>query len=144
MHLLAFAQIFLINPGECIMANLSGYGLDLLDQRQRRCTEGYPLGATILGRSLAVYQALRFQAIEQTSKSRALYRNALRQLSLGRLVIETSKMQKNQPARLGKAKISETSIQFCAPATRQLSQLHGEAMLLGVHVRPFLQKLIIS
>lgn len=140
MHLLAFAQIFLINSGERIMANLSGYGLDLLDQRQRRCTEGYPLGTTILGRSLAVYQALRFQAIEQTSKSRPLYRNALRQLSLGRLVIETSKMQKNQPARLGKAKISETSIQLCAPATRQLSQLHGEAMLLGVHVRPFLQK----
>ena len=91
-----------------------------------------------------MYQPLRLEAVEQACQRGAFHRDALRQLALGGFVIETGQVQKHQPACLRQAQIGQAPIQFRAPATRELRQLHGEAMLLGVHVRPFLQKLIIS
>jgi len=91
-----------------------------------------------------MHQPLRFETIEQAGQRRPFNGNALGQLALGGFVIETGQVQQHQPACLRESKISQASIQFSAPATRKLRQLHGKAMLLGVHVRPFLQKLIIS
>src|SRR5690606_33444606 len=59
-------------------------------------------------------------------------------------MVETGEVQKHQPAGLRQPQVGETPIQFRAPATRELRQLHGEAMLLGVHEACIPAKTIIS
>ncbi|VXC78201.1 hypothetical protein PSEUDO9AG_41246 [Pseudomonas sp. 9Ag] len=144
MHLLAFAQILFINAIEELMANLRGNRLDSLNKRTRRSTKRNQFGATITGRRLAVDEPLGFETVQQPRQCRPLNRNALRKLTLCRVVIEPGQMQQHQPSSLRKIEICQTTVQLGAPATRKLSQLHGEAVLVGIHGAVFPEKLIIS
>lgn len=133
MYLLAFPKVIFIDTVEQLLTNLGGYRFDFLNQRARRGAEGYQLGAPVIRGCLAMNQALRLQTIEQPGQGRSFDRNALSQLPLGRIVIEPGQVQQNEPARLRQAKVRKPAIEFSTPATRQLCQLHGEAMLIGVH-----------
>lgn len=144
MHLLAFAQILFVNAIEELLTNLRGNCLDSLNKRTRRSTERDQFGATITGRRLAVDQPLSFETVQQPRQCRPFNRNALSKLTLCRVVIEPGQMQQHQPSSLRKIKICQTSVQLGAPATRKLSQLHGEAVLVGIHGAVFPEKLIIS
>jgi len=104
-----------------------------LNQRTRWRTQGDELGSAIARRRLAMHQALCFETVQQSRQGRPLHRYALSKLTLAGVVIETGEVQKYQPPCLGKAKVSQPPIQLGAPAARQLRQLHGESVLLGVH-----------
>lgn len=106
MHLLALAQIFLVDPGKGFLTHLCGNRLDLLDQRPCRRTQGNTFGPAILCRRLAMHQPLRFETIEQAGQRRPFNGNALGQLALGGFVVETGQMQQHQPACLRESEIS--------------------------------------
>ena len=144
MYLLTFAQISFVDAIEQLLPHLGGDRFDPLDQRASRSAQGDELGPTVAGGRFAMHQPLRFETVQQSRQRWPLDCHALCKLALCRVVIESGKVQKHQPASLGQAKIGEPTIQFSAPATRELCQLHREAVLVGIHGTVFPEKLIIS
>jgi hypothetical protein len=55
----------------------------------------------------------------------------LRQLTLGRGLLEARKVQQHQPAGLGQAEAGKATVEFGTPATGHLGQLHAKTVLIG-------------
>ena len=91
-----------------------------------------------------MHQSLRLKTVQESRQGWPFHRNALRKLALRGVMIESGKVEQNQPTSLRQAEICEPTIQFSAPATRELCQLHREAVLVGIHGAVFPEKLIIS
>ena len=139
VHLLALAQVLFVDPGKGLLADLRRNRLDFSrsaaapeprgkcawhgDPRPMPC--GVPAPAPRGCRAGVPAWGLPPRRFAPARAGWARDRNG--------------QVQKHQPACLRQAQIGQAPIQFRAPATRELRQLHGEAMLLGVHVRPFLQ-----
>src|SRR6218665_702641 len=126
---LAQALFFLADAGEQLAAQLQGDALDLLDQRAGLVRQHHLLGAAILGHGDASYQLLSLKAVEQPGQGRTLDAHGLRQLALGRRVLEQGQVEKDQPARLGQAEAGETTVQLGAPGAGKLGQLHAETVV---------------
>lgn len=124
-------HILFIDTDEQFTAQGCGDGFDLFDQGQRRSAQNDLLRPAILDHRLPLHQTLGFQAVEQPRQGRSFDADTLGKFTLGRGFIETGKVQQHQPAGLGQAKSSQTAIQFGAPASGHLRQLHAKTVLIG-------------
>ena len=131
MHPHAHAHILFIHAYKQLTAQLRGNRLDLVDQRARGITQQDPLGTTVFHHGLALHQALAFQAVEQPGLCVSFYADTLCQLALSRRLFKTSEVQQHQPACLGQTQPRQTAVQFSAPTSGHLRQLHAKAVLIG-------------
>ncbi|MNV85972.1 hypothetical protein D3C71_1799670 [compost metagenome] len=100
MHLLATAQLFIVDTGEEFFTQLGGNRLDLFDQRLRWRAQGDFLGAAIFRHRLSTDQALGLETVEQPGQSWPFDSHTLRQLTLGRQFFKARQVQEHQPTRL--------------------------------------------
>ncbi len=100
MHLLALAQIGLVDAIEQLLPDLRGDRFNSLDQRASRSAKRDEFGPTIPRGRLAVHQPLRFETVKQPRQGWPLDCHTLCELSLGGVMIESRKVQQNQPTGL--------------------------------------------
>lgn len=131
MHTHAHAQILFIHAYKQLMAQRCGNGFNLIDQRAGGVAQQYAFSTTVFKHRLALHQTLTFKAVEQAGQRRPFDANTLSQLALSGRFRKTGQVQQHQPTRLGQTQPRQAAVQFGAPTSGHLRQLHAKAVLIG-------------